>query len=175
MNMLILREATPKVRIRQATTHDAAQLAAFAEFAFRDTFGADNDPAQIDRYCRKTYSVERQRAELERENAKVLVACEADRIAAYAQLRFDDDDRCEIERFYVDRSQHGSGLAQQLMQKSIDVAKSNGKKVLWLGVWQHNARAVAFYRKLGFDIVGEQIFMLGTEPQTDYVMTKDLT
>ena len=43
---------------------------------------------------------------------------------------------------------------------------------LWLGVWERNVRAQAFYRKQGFTVVGSQIFRLGSDPQRDLVMAK---
>jgi len=43
---------------------------------------------------------------------------------------------------------------------------------VWLGVWEHNPRAIAFYRKWGFEAVGEHVFVVGTDPQRDLVMTR---
>lgn len=162
------------MQIRKATPQDAPQLSRTAETMFRDTFAPDNDPAQIERYCAEAFSTERQRAELARVNARTVVADDSGAIVGYAQLLLSDEDWCEIERFYIERSRHGSGLAQQLMQASMDLAKDAGYAVMRLGVWKENARAIAFYQKLGFKIVGEQVFMLGTEEQHDYVMTREM-
>ncbi len=49
-----------------------------------------------------------------------------------------------------------------------------GAKTLWLGVWERNDRAHAFYEKCGFADVGEHIFLFGTDPQTDRVMVTTL-
>ncbi|MDQ2855211.1 MAG: GNAT family N-acetyltransferase, partial [Acidobacteriota bacterium] len=46
---------------------------------------------------------------------------------------------------------------------------------LWLGVWEHNGRARAFYRKWKFVEFGEHIFQLGEDPQNDILMARDLT
>ena len=45
---------------------------------------------------------------------------------------------------------------------------------LWLGVWEHNLRAIAFYRKCGFVQCGAQPFLLGTDLQTDWDMNRTL-
>jgi RimJ/RimL family protein N-acetyltransferase len=45
---------------------------------------------------------------------------------------------------------------------------------IWLGVWERNARAVAFYRKVGFLDVGSHVFVLGTDEQTDRLMLRPL-
>ena len=75
-------------------------------------------------------------------------------------------------RFYVDRPLHGTGLARRLMDAVLEAARSRAKRTLWLGVWERNARAQAFYRKAGFMDVGAQTFRLGRDVQTDRVMTR---
>lgn len=46
--------------------------------------------------------------------------------------------------------------------------------VVWLGVWERNPRAIAFYRRSGFVEVGEHVFQLGSDPQRDVIMAKAL-
>lgn len=56
------------------------------------------------------------------------------------------------------------------MAAAIAAARSRGATALWLGVWERNPRARAFYGKSGFTDVGSQTFLLGTDEQTDRVM-----
>jgi ribosomal protein S18 acetylase RimI-like enzyme len=51
---------------------------------------------------------------------------------------------------------------------------ARGSGVAWLGVWEHNPRAITFYGKLGFVACGEQVFPLGNDPQRDIVMARPL-
>ena len=53
-------------------------------------------------------------------------------------------------------------------------AAIRGAQTLWLGVWERNPRALAFYGKCGFVDVGEHVFLFGTDPQTDRVMARAL-
>jgi len=76
----------------------------------------------------------------------------------------------ELERFYVDRQFHGQGIAQTLMQACFDRARQSGHGTIYLGVWENNHRAIAFYRKCGFDVVGSHAFQLGDEAQNDLLM-----
>ena len=80
----------------------------------------------------------------------------------------------ELKRFYVDKPWHGQGLARTLMEAVEHAARARGARELWLGVWERNERAQAFYRKCGFRKVGTQIFVVGTDPQTDHVMLREL-
>jgi ribosomal protein S18 acetylase RimI-like enzyme len=60
------------------------------------------------------------------------------------------------------------------MQHVVARVEAAGSAALWLGVWERNSRAVAFYLKSGFDVVGEQIFKVGEDPQRDLVMRRDV-
>ena len=50
----------------------------------------------------------------------------------------------------------------------------DGPRTLWLGVWERNPRAIAFYTKCGFVDVGEHAFVFGTDEQTDRVMARSV-
>jgi ribosomal protein S18 acetylase RimI-like enzyme len=74
----------------------------------------------------------------------------------------------------VRRAHHGRGVAQALMASVVGEARALGATALWLGVWERNARAIAFYRKCGFERRGEHPFLLGRDLQTDWVMSRPL-
>lgn len=61
------------------------------------------------------------------------------------------------------------------MQAALDVARDQGCDVIWLGVWEQNARAQEFYKKWGFERAGQQTFMLGKDPQSDWVMFRPVS
>jgi len=83
-------------------------------------------------------------------------------------------DAIELRRFYIEGRWHGRGLAPALMEHVLRAAVARGAAVLWLGVWERNARAIRFYRKCRFLDVGSQVFVLGADPQTDRVMLRPL-
>jgi len=69
-------------------------------------------------------------------------------------------------------AEHGRGLARMLMTRVEAEARARKAGTLWLGVWERNGRARAFYRKCGFTDAGSQGFRLGTDPQTDRVLVR---
>ncbi len=75
-------------------------------------------------------------------------------------------------RIYILKKAIGMGLGKQLMQACLQRAQNLGASWIWLGVWEQNSRALAFYKKWGFEKFGEHIFMLGDDPQTDWLMKK---
>jgi ribosomal protein S18 acetylase RimI-like enzyme len=58
------------------------------------------------------------------------------------------------------------------MQHALAEAAGRGKDAVWLGVWEHNARAIRFYEQWDFHPAGTQPFLLGTDLQTDLVMVR---
>ena len=82
--------------------------------------------------------------------------------------------QAEVGRIYADHRWHGRGVGQALLNRCVDAATDWGADVLWLGVWEKNPRAIAFYEKNGFRAVGEQPFQLGRDRQRDIVMARDL-
>ena len=172
--------------IRPAAPADAARLAEFAAEAFRDTFGKDNTPADMDRYVAESFGPDRQSAEIADPDAIVLLAELAGekgppQLAGYAHLAFGETPAAvtgpglmELKRFYVGRRWHGRGVAQALMEAARGAAAARGAGTLWLGVWERNPRAVAFYAKHGFVRVGEQEFVLGEDRQTDWLLARTL-
>ena len=81
----------------------------------------------------------------------------------------------ELNRMYVLDAWHGRGVAQQIMSKVLDFLANKGRDVVWLGVWEHNAKAIRFYRKYGFSEVGEHAFYLGEDLQRDLIFATTLS
>lgn len=162
--------------IRAATPDDAATLAAISLKTFVDTFAPHNTAADMDSYTSVAFGESQQRRELETDGVITLLGEENGEAIAYAQLRHTPGaphGDVEIIRFYVDQPHHGRGLAQMLMDAVYAQARKFGPRI-WLGVWEHNLRAIAFYRKCGFVQCGSHPFILGTDLQTDWDMNRTL-
>ena len=167
--------------IRPGAPGDAGALAAFAGRVFRETFADANDPADMALHLSRTYGMARQERELAAPGMATLLAESDGALIGFAQLRSGPAPPCvagsdpiELLRFYVDRPWHGRGVAHELMQAVVAAALARGAGTLWLGVWERNERAQRFYRKSGFVDVGSQSFVLGTDRQTDRVMSRAL-
>ena len=165
--------------IRQANRDDAQQLSVFAEAAFRATFGAANADDDMALHCQASYSEAIQAGEIANPNMLTLLSEEDGRLAGFAQLRWEGAPDCvaaaaagEIQRLYVAGDWQGKGVAQQLMDACLEALRGRGSDVVWLGVWERNPRAIAFYRKFGFVEVGDHVFPLGSDPQRDIVMAR---
>lgn len=162
-----------KAVIRPAVIEDAGVLAELAERTFRDAFAAQNRPDDIGAYIERVYGEELQRRELVDPLITTIVAEISGSMIGFVQIKHGEADM-EVARLYVDRSFHGQGIAQRLMDAVLDTARETATHTVWLGVWEHNPRAIAFYEKCGFRITGSHPFLLGNDLQTDYVMVREL-
>ncbi|MGB7362774.1 MAG: GNAT family N-acetyltransferase [Rhodococcus sp. (in: high G+C Gram-positive bacteria)] len=80
----------------------------------------------------------------------------------------------EVSKLYTDARAHGSGAASALMDSAVADTRELGRRALWLGVNQQNARALTFYRRSGFVQMGEKRFALGAVLHHDFVMQRKL-
>ena len=110
-----------------------------------------------------------------------MIAYRNNKVAGYVKLKdkssLPGDDRnnaMEIARFYATREMLGKGVGSAMMRASVNLARQAKKRCLWLGVWEHNKRAIDFYTGWGFEKIGSHFFMLGDDKQTDWLMKKDL-
>ncbi len=167
--------------VRPALAGDSPALAVLAERTFRDAFEARNSPENMDLHCGRNFGPDIQAREIADRALVTMVAEESGRLVGYSQLRpatasasVKAERPAELRRIYVSREWHGRGVAQSLMKEALRAAAGAGSDCLWLGVWEHNPKAIAFYRKFAFEIVGQQSFMLGNESQRDIVMAARL-
>jgi GNAT superfamily N-acetyltransferase len=167
------------VRIRAAEPADATALTALMTRTFRETYRSDLfgicRPEDVETYVAEYFDEPRQYAELVDSAMRTLLVEVEETLAGYAQLRFGHAGPCvtgarpvELARFYVDRPWHGRGVAQSLMQACVAAAPNADP--LWLGVYEHNERARAFYAKCGFVPVGRATFRMGDDVQDDWIL-----
>jgi len=170
-----------EVTIRRATPEDANLLADLGARTFLETFAADNTKEDMDDYLASNFNLTQQTAELTHPSSTFLIA-EVDGVAAgYAKLQagapaegLEGARPIELVRLYASREWLGRGVGQELMRACLDEARGAGYETIWLGVWEKNARAQAFYRKWGFRPVGEHVFQLGSDLQRDILMARPI-
>jgi diamine N-acetyltransferase len=171
-------EPIPTFTLRRGEPADAVSLASFGRRLYEQTFGADNDPADLAAYLDATYGVPQQAAQLSDPAVITILAESTGALIGYAQIRVSEHlPECmrtplprELWRFYVDYPYHGRGVANALMSASWEAARELGGESLWLSVWERNPRAIAFYARQGFRDLGSTDFWVGSDRQTDRVM-----
>lgn len=166
------------IKIRTATIADASVLANIGRQSFYDAFKdhPKNAPEDMQIYMESAFGEEIQKREFKDKKVIYLIAEIEDETVGYLKLHKDvkeesvTGEKClEVARLYALQDFVGKGIGAALMQAALDFAEANGFDTIWLGVWEYNYRAQAFYKKWGFEPVGEHIFQLGNDAQIDWV------
>lgn len=169
------------MQIIPATIAHVNSLAVFSAQAFYDAYAYANTPEDMQQYIDEHFTEEEIRKEIATKNTFIFLAMEDENILGYVKLgtatspaQLQGKPAIEIERFYVDKKLQSKKIGSALMKFLIDFAKSQGKQIVWLGVWKKNPRAVAFYEREGFKKIGETIFTLGRDMQQDFLMMREI-
>ncbi len=171
------------ITIRRCTAADAPALAALARCTFYDTFTGTCTDADMQDFLDEFYNEARIAQELSNPADYTFFALQEGEPIGF--LRFLDaevpfprdaaEKALELNRLYVDAPHKGKGVAKVLMDFYMDYAAAEGFRFLWLGVWEHNYRAQAFYRKWGFRPTPyTHPFPIGGTPQTDLWWSREL-
>jgi GNAT superfamily N-acetyltransferase len=170
-----------EIMIRRAVPADAEMLAQLAARTFYDAFESSNTPENMQAYMSAAFDLPGVERELADPSSKFLIAEVGGEPAGYAKLYEGEVPECvtgpdpiEIVRLYVEQRWWGSGVGRALMETCLDEARESGYRTIYLGVWEQNHRALAFYRKWRFEIVGSHILMVGDDPQNDWWMERRL-
>lgn len=161
--------------------NDLHELRELSVSTFYETFAPMNTPEDMKNYLATSFDEAKFRRELgDSSTSFFFVYCD-EKLAGYMKLNespsqsdVNDPASLEIERIYVMSEYQGEGLGALLMEKAISTARERSKEYIWLGVWEKNDKALAFYKKHGFHKIGEHSFVIGSDVQTDHLMRLDL-
>lgn len=172
----------PILTIKEATRKDAELIAEMSRQTFYDTFAPDNRKEDMDQFLDEVFTKNELMKEVGAKNNIFLLAYVDEQPAGYVRMReFNNPPSLgnavamEIARIYVVKEFIGTGVGAALMQRCIDISNDLQKELIWLGVWERNHRAIAFYEKWAFAKFNETEFILGTDVQTDWLMKKKLS
>jgi ribosomal protein S18 acetylase RimI-like enzyme len=162
--------------IRRVLLADAQILSDLSLKVFYDTFIHSCTEEDMQAFLLRTFNVDQLRSELSDPNDLFFFVEVNQQAVGFLRLKEDYSSlpvmkewkAIEVKRLYVLKEFHGKGLADLLMNFAIQFAKENSYQAMWLGVWEHNYRAQAFYRKFDFNFSGhEHDFPIGKTPQMD--------
>lgn len=167
------------IQIQYAAAKDAAPIAALSRQTFYDTFAASNTKEDMDKFMSESFSTEALMNEVTADGNIFLVAVMDGELVGYAKMllsanppELGNANAIEIGRIYAAQKTIGKGVGKALMQQCLQIAAEKGRELVWLGVWEHNQRAINFYTKFGFEKFGQHDFVLGNDVQTDWLMKK---
>ena len=180
--LIILRSDKFKViKTKQCTLGDLHILQKISSETFNETFEHQNSPENMNAYMERAFNLKQLEKELTNISSKFFFVYFENEVAGYLKVNTNDaqseemgDESLEIERVYIKKKYQKHGLGKCLLNKSLDIALECHKKKVWLGVWEKNENAIAFYIKMGFVQTGAHSFYMGDEEQIDFIMVKKL-
>ena len=167
--------------IQPVTVEEIPLWCDLARRTFFETFAPTNSETNMRVYMDTYFTLKHLEQELRDPKRSIFMAWIDDKPVGYLNMYDGPVEKCvkserpiEVGRIYVDKDQQGKGVSHVLMDKASEIAREKNKNGLWLGVWEKNMRAQAFYVKRGFQKVGTHIFEMGLDPQTDYIFELQL-
>ncbi|KOP81177.1 GNAT family N-acetyltransferase [Cytobacillus solani] len=169
------------INIKKCALEDSRQLQEISYETFNETFKHQNSPENMNAYLEKAFNLKQLEKELANISSQFLFVYFNNEVAGYLKVNTDDaqseemdEESLEIERIYIKNKFQKHGLGKYLLNHAMEIAMERNKKKIWLGVWEKNENAIAFYKKMGFVQTGAHSFFMGDEEQIDYIMTKTL-
>lgn len=170
-----------KLQIKKVSDKELARLQKIGVETFAETFSSENSEENMQEYLKSEFSAEKLKADLADKNVEFYFAELDGKVTGYLKINFGpsqteikNENSLEIERIYVLKEFHGKKAGQFLFEKAMETAKEKKVDYVWLGVWEHNPRAIRFYEKNGFVAFDKHIFKLGNDRQTDIMMKRML-
>lgn len=172
----------PGTHIRKCQPQDLPQLLEFALTTFLTTYEHLNDPVDFQNYVSKSFTLAKFQSEMTSTGSAFYFLELDSKVIGYIKLNeapyqsgINDPLSIEVERAYIAPQYHSLGYGKMLFDFILNKAKALRKEYIWLGVWEMNEMAIAFYKKLGFVKFAEHPFKMGSANQKDYLMCWDLT
>lgn len=165
------------ISIRKATIDDAHILAELGGTTFYDTFRSFHTEEDMQQYIKKAYSVELMNENLSKDSIQYFIVFDDEKPIGYVKLiknvthdKLTTEKNIELEKIYVLKNYFDKKVGKELMTEAINYSRENNFETLFLGVWQENARAIAFYKKFGFETFTLRTFQLGKTLCDDFLM-----
>ena len=169
------------VEIKRAGTEDAQLLSDLSNITFIETYRDGAPDKELLAFMEECYSEEVIRKELQDPDDYYYIAYADGFPAGYMRLTEDEPNyplqkkyrAIHLKRIYVLKEYHSKKIGAALMSFALQFAKEKNYDLVWLGVWEHNPKAMSFYKKWGFiDIDHPHEFYVGNTVHTDYWMIK---
>jgi len=169
------------ISIKKASLSDLDTLQKIGKQTFMETFESVNTPENIANYLEQSFNRNQLTTELNNPDSQFYLAVLDQEVIGYLKINFGkaqteliNEHALEIHRIYVLQQFHGKKVGQLFIDEVLKVVQQKPVEYIWLGVWEENHRAIAFYTKNGFTPFDKHIFTLGDDVQTDLLMRRQI-
>lgn len=159
----------------------AAQLAELQALTFKQAYSDVHSPEDIEAYCLAHYTAKFAEIDLASQGTVCCVGLLDSEPSGYYMVKHQaspvalDLKSSELKQIYVLSSAYGSGLGRALYDHALAAIRSTGNQWVWLCVSDINHRAQAFYKKLGFALIGTgPVLEIGKDRLSSSILAHEL-
>jgi ribosomal protein S18 acetylase RimI-like enzyme len=135
-------------------------------------------------YLEDFFSEEILEEEIAKPDQDYFLVKKSDRAIGFAQvkrfvlieesIRRQSDNSAELFKLYLLQKYTGKGIGTRFMQMMSEHYQSRGFQNFYSTVWSLSPRALRFYKRQGFEVVGEIDYDYAGKNNIDYVLKKNL-
>ena len=153
--------------INKATTEDRSLLVDIAQKTFIESHGLSAKKPDIDFYVKEKCSVTFFEEELKDPANIYHIVYHQGEVAGYSKIilncvhsNIQMKNITKLERLYLLKDSYSLNIGRELLNFNIQLSKKNNQAGIWLFVWKENHRALHFYLKNDFKIIGSFDFKI---------------
>jgi ribosomal protein S18 acetylase RimI-like enzyme len=150
------------IRIKKATIANIPLIISIGKATFMEAHHSSADEKELTNYLNKSYHTSKVIEEVNDVNNLFHIVYYDNKPAGFSKIVIDLEFpyQTKLERIYVYKEFYDKKIGLKLLDFNIKLAKELNQKGMWLYVWVENHRAVNFYKKMEFEIIGEYDFKL---------------
>ncbi|MDH7445739.1 GNAT family N-acetyltransferase [Aquimarina sp. 2201CG14-23] len=170
------------ITIRIAGVQEASDISFLGKKTFDQSFGhLFRDRNDLTGYLETTFSIEKLHTSMVKSDNVYWIVYYGDVAVGYAKIQLNSPSEfisskkvCKLQKIYMLKEYLSMGIGAQLQEHIFDKVKTSGIEFIWLSVLKSNEKAVVFYKRNDYQIIGEHPFSIGKENFEFWVMSKKI-
>lgn len=149
------------VSITQATEKDSDSIVGIGKVSVEESHRGSSSAEVMNEFLERNYNNDTIRKELSDINNIYHIVRYNDQPAGFSKIIFNDrhpgialENVVRLDRIYLLKEFYGLKLGLELLNFNIELSKKNDQSGMWLYAWIGNTRAIDFYLKAGFTVIG---------------------
>ncbi len=169
------------IEIRTAALEEIPAMREVAIESYVTKFGAYNTQEDMDIFLKEVYNLEQLTKEFYEPGSALYLALHEGQVVGFVRLRNNVEvdsylgkNHIELQRLYVHSKFQNMKIGKLLLEQAFRYAQEHKFEWIWLGVWEKNFEAQRFYQRWGFEKFSEHVFLMGNDPQIDWLLKKKM-
>jgi len=168
--------------IRDAIPQDALCIGVLGMQVFLDTYATEGIRTSIATEALQAFAPQTIARLISEPGIALVVAESGGHLVGFAQLKLraghpliPGPDVAELQRLYIQERFTGRGIGYPLLQAAEERARLGGATLVWATVWVGNERALGFYPRRGYELLGSPTYTFQGETHENRLFGKALT